>query len=813
MALYFNWLQKDVPTGPVEVFPELDDSYRSSVPGMYCIGDITGIPLIRLAAESGKKVMEQIADDIKNDNNRNSSDQQQYDLVIIGAGPAGLSAALEAQKRGFSYVVLEANRVFNTIENFPYQKPIIVTPEGTPDSELRFSDGTKESLLEQLHHAIEDKDIAIECPVKVQKVEKQQDGSFVTICNDGKKYNGKRVLVAIGKSGNPRHLGVDGEDKEHVFHRLIDPRNHKEESVVVVGGGDSAIEAAVALAKAGNTVHLSYRKSQLSRAKQSNASAFKEQVDKGAITPHFQTEVQKIEDEVVRLKGEGARKNDTIKASSVYVLIGTEFPFSFFQKSGIAMEGTRDTAWKIQLTAMVSFFTMLYFGKSGSSYNLFDTSESIWQLLLSYIQVPFTVTKSWTIEGYGWYPSINFYLGWIGSVVFIVSGIAALVVLVKRRDRMFSSTWSYIKYGYFIIVSLWYTYLYFVAIFSTNNGWSEELTYWYSLLYTTTILLFGARRIQKKPTRYITLQTATFSFIQLFFLFLLPFYLYDPMVAPLLGGSGSYWNEQLFPDGKWSSFGYILFWPLNINNFGTSTFWTWFPFVQSFLILGYIVYRWGKGVYCGWICSCGAMAESLGDEYRHLAPHGPTAKNMENIGQVILWFAFVATGLHYAHVQGWFGSSTVADTTWGIYKLLIDVFFAGVLGLGVYFFFGGRIWCRYGCPLAALMHIYARFSPYRILSLKKRCINCNICTKVCHMGIDVMNYANKGVPMNDVECVRCSACVVNCPMQVLSFGSVGKVDLQNTRYRHLGEPKSFDWTSGLPREDISMLNNVMQKSD
>ncbi|MBZ0107788.1 MAG: 4Fe-4S binding protein [Candidatus Scalindua rubra] len=105
----------------------------------------------------------------------------------------------------------------------------------------------------------------------------------------------------------------------------------------------------------------------------------------------------------------------------------------------------------------------------------------------------------------------------------------------------------------------------------------------------------------------------------------------------------------------------------------------------------------------------------------------------------------------------------------GVYKFSIDVIFAGILGLGVYFFLGGRIWCRYGCPLAALMHIYAKFSRYRILSEKKGCISCEICTRVCHMGIDVMNFANKGIPMNDVECVICSACITECSMDVLSF--------------------------------------------
>ena len=107
------------------------------------------------------------------------------------------------------------------------------------------------------------------------------------------------------------------------------------------------------------------------------------------------------------------------------------------------------------------------------------------------------------------------------------------------------------------------------------------------------------------------------------------------------------------------------------------------------------------------------------------------------------------------------------------YKWLVDVMLAGVLGVSCYFWFSGRVWCRFACPLAALMHIYARFSRFRIFAEKKKCISCNVCTSVCHQGIDVMNFANKGVPMEDPQCVRCSACVESCPTGVLSFGRFG----------------------------------------
>ena len=143
------------------------------------------------------------------------------------------------------------------------------------------------------------------------------------------------------------------------------------------------------------------------------------------------------------------------------------------------------------------------------------------------------------------------------------------------------------------------------------------------------------------------------------------------------------------------------------------------------------------------------------------------------IGQGILLVAFLILGLR---IYGWiFPNPGIEQLFFGFkenYKWIVDVFLAGVVGYGAYFWFSGRVWCRFLCPLAALMHIFARFSRFRILADKKKCISCNVCTSVCHQGIDIMNFANKGLPMEDPECVRCSACVESCPTGVLTFGQV-----------------------------------------
>jgi polyferredoxin len=207
--------------------------------------------------------------------------------------------------------------------------------------------------------------------------------------------------------------------------------------------------------------------------------------------------------------------------------------------------------------------------------------------------------------------------------------------------------------------------------------------------------------------------------------------------------------------------------------------WLVIAFLQTCVIIPGLIYFYGKGAYCGWICSCGALAETLGDTQRHKMPHGPFWNRLNLAGQVILAFAAV---LMILRILGWMlGSDSAPARLFALgfgghlgYGWTVDLILAGVLGYGLYFWFSGRVWCRFFCPLAALMHIYARFSRFRILADKKKCISCNVCTSVCHQGIDIMNFANKGVPMADPECVRCSACVQMCPTGVLSFGQIDR---------------------------------------
>ncbi len=817
---YFNWLQKDNPTGLVDRFPEIDENGETSVRGIYVIGDLTGVPLLKLAAESGKKIIDTLQEDQQFQSLRKSMADDVYDLIIVGGGISGVSAGIEALKRGYKFLILESSQKFSTVVNFPKGKPIYSEPASvTQEATLTINDGTKESLLDDLERQISGLDLPVSEGEMVDVIRKK--GDAFEIVSKKKTYKAFRVILAIGKSGNARMLDVPGEDLPKVYNRLFDPADHHDENVLVVGGGDSAMETAIAIAEAGNQVTLSYRKQEFSRPKEGNVEKLKRLAEQGSVKLMMESDVKEIRENEVVLKTKDGEKK--IKNDAVYTMIGRELPLDFFRRSGIKLSGELTRENKLWLAFALLFSGVIYFGKKwaplllvtetgqkvqswGEIFSFMFTS-SFWQNFLALPARIIAKSPDWSTL----LTNMVAYLSLIGTIVL---GVWAISIVIRRWSSLFATSWNVLKYSYFAGAMVLFCLAFFGNKYFDYNLLDKSPGFWYSLLYTTTILTFGLRRMYVKPTRYIKVQTWTLILIQAFPLFLLP-----EFILPALHGAGAlhpWFIENVFPPYSaggeptfWRASGLILAWPLFISNVvsnNPTSVWLVISLIQTFVIIPLIIFKWGKGAYCGWICSCGAMAETLGDEYRKTALHGPVPKKWENLGQVVLAAIFLITIAKLTTV--FFGANVPLlnltafnSQSEKIYSIVVDVVFAGILGLGVYFFFSGRVWCRFMCPLAALMHIYARFTRYRIFADKKKCISCNICTSVCHMGIDVMSYANKGIPMNDVQCVRCSACVVNCPMDVLTFGELDKVDTDNSRHKHLDLnnyilPKS-DWRSGL----------------
>jgi thioredoxin reductase/polyferredoxin len=718
---YLDWLHLRWPAGTVEKLPEVHTDGSTRVPGLYVVGDLTGIPLLKLASDSGARAVQAIAADPAFAS-RPAVDAT-LDLVIVGAGVAGMAAALEARRLGLRFEVLEATEPFSTIVNFPKGKPIFTYPTGmTPAGELQFTErsAVKEGLVDELRETTLVRGLA----PRIARAERvvRDGGRLVVHLEGGERLRAHRVIVAIGRSGNFRKLGVPGEERDKVSNRLHDPKDHGGQDVLVVGGGDSAVETAIALGDAGARVTLSYRRPQLSRPKPENV----EKLAAARVRLMLGSEVQEIREEEVVLRGaDGAEV--VLPNDAVFTMIGREAPLGFFRRSGVRITGEIGAAGWAALAVFVAFCTWLYHWKSGKPIPLLGP------------------LPGWLgPDPRAWWSALAASAGAIGAAL---------------QDP--------------------------ATLLGTLRISASGASFYYTLAYTLLVLVFGIRRIRRRRTPYVTVQTLTLTAIQVLPLFLLP-----EIVLPLLGHNG--WFESgllksvadaLFPavtygHGReyWRAYGLVLAWPLNVYNaFTPQPLWGWLAlgFVQTFVLIPALVYFWGKGAYCGWLCSCGALAETLGDTHRQKMPHGPRWNRLNALGQAILALAFVLMGLRIA---GWIWPGSAAERLFRVgfdgYAWFVDLFLAGILGYGLYFWFSGRVWCRFACPLAALMHVYARFSRFRILADKKKCISCNVCTSVCHQGIDVMSFANRGLPMEDPECVRCSACVQGCPTGVLSFGQV-----------------------------------------
>jgi thioredoxin reductase/ferredoxin len=775
---YTRWLHTQWPAGHVEWLPEIRDDLRSSLPGVYIVGDLTGIPLLKFSADTGARAVAAIVGDPAFASEKKKKDPEVLDLLIVGAGVGGMAAALEASKRSLDFAVYESKRRFQTVADFPKGKPIYTYPtDFEPAGEMRFRANVKEDLLEELH------DQTRQVDVKEGHVEslRRRGGLLEVGLEDGPTLRALRVIVAIGRSGNFSRLEVPGENLDKVYNRLHDPEDFRGQSVLVVGGGDSALESAIALVQCGADVTLSYRGGQFGRPKPETVeklralendpsadAAIEDPVSErvttatgrflgaghrpGRLRIAFGTRVSEIRDpDVVLESADGSR--ETLPNDVVFSMIGREAPLDFFRRAGIKLRGeTRGIEWLWVIAFFVAVF-LLYDWKNDGLLCQYLTGLRDDSVFPNNVPERIASLGEW----------------WNSRVADRTTLLGTLAVSMKSRS------------------------------------------FYYTLLYTLAVGGFGIARIRRRRTPYVTVQTSTLFLVQALPLFLLP-----ELILPWLGYNGVFdtggaatlgnslferyipeeaylaheWPEWGHPRAYWRAYGLILAWPLMVYNVFTHepiAGWLVISFVQTFVIIPLLIRRFGKGAYCGWICSCGGLAETMGDTLRHKMPHGPFWNRLNMVGQSILAAAFallVIRVLGWIWPESWMSTSfdmlldgkrsdgmTVNPLSW---KWTVDVIVAGVLGVGLYIKYSGRVWCRFACPLAALMHIYARFSRFRIVAEKKKCISCNICTSVCHQGIDIMNFANKGLPMADPQCVRCSACVQSCPTGVLSFGRVDR---------------------------------------
>lgn len=310
--------------------PNISPSFQTNVPGIYIAGELGGMGLIRKAAEQGRQAM----DSIRKDKIGGAAD---FDVIIVGCGPAGISAGLSAIEHKLRYKILEQeDSLGGSVYHYPRQKIAMTAPvELALIGKMKFSEVQKEKLLEFWLDVVRKTGLQIAFRERMESIDKVAD-AFVVRTDKG-SYTTRTVLLSMGRRGTPRKLEVPGEESAKVMYRLIDPAQFEGQAVLVVGGGDSALEAAIALSEQKDTdVILSYRSAAFSRVKQKNRTLLEQQQKTGRLRVMLNSKVCQIQDQSVDIEYEGNSQQH--RNDAVIVCAGGLLPTPLLQKIGIRFD-------------------------------------------------------------------------------------------------------------------------------------------------------------------------------------------------------------------------------------------------------------------------------------------------------------------------------------------------------------------------------------------------------------------------------------------------------------------------------------------
>jgi thioredoxin reductase/NAD-dependent dihydropyrimidine dehydrogenase PreA subunit len=316
--------------------PLVDDQFETNVPGIYIAGELGGMGLIRNAIEQGKSAVQALAKKLP------KSSSNMHQVVIVGAGPAGFGAALKAQELGLNYLAIDQDSLGGTVFKYPRGKIVMTQPVDLPIvGKMQFKETSKEDLL-RFWQEIEGKTgIKIQYNTMVASVSSLAAGFEIKTSRG--EYTTDKLLLAIGRRGTPRKLGVPGEDLPKVVYQLIDPDQYAGQKVLIVGGGDSALEAALSIADAeGTEVSVSYRSDSFSRAKAKNRERIDEYASTSRIKLYLSSNVTSISEREVVLEQNG----ETVKIANDAVIVnaGGILPTGFLKETGISVETKFGTA-------------------------------------------------------------------------------------------------------------------------------------------------------------------------------------------------------------------------------------------------------------------------------------------------------------------------------------------------------------------------------------------------------------------------------------------------------------------------------------
>ena len=318
--------------------PLLTPNFETSVPGLFVAGELGGMGLIRNALAQGRQAVDSIHE-------RRPKAKDRLDLVIVGAGPAGFSASLAAKSHSMKFVTVEQESLGGCVFQYPRAKLVMTAPADIPlVGKVRFTHTSKEELLEFWTSVERKTGVGVHMKYResVTSIDKDPQGGFV-VTTSKSQYRTMSVLLAIGRRGTPRKLDVPGESLPKVVYRLIDPEQYVANRVLVVGGGDSALEAAASIAEAGcKDVTLSYRGDAFTRAKPRNRERVAGLAKAGKMRVLLESNVRRIEPDSVVIEQRG--QDVELPNDAVIVSAGGILPTDFLKKIGIHVETKYGTA-------------------------------------------------------------------------------------------------------------------------------------------------------------------------------------------------------------------------------------------------------------------------------------------------------------------------------------------------------------------------------------------------------------------------------------------------------------------------------------
>lgn len=755
---------------------------RTSVPGLRVAGDLAGAPLLKAALREGWEIGCALAAELEED----PVDPEILDVVVVGGGPAGCAAALALSAAGRRYLVLEREQVLRTLDAFPAGKILYAEPRGVPTPEgFPFEDAPKEALVARWRAELVQRGVVVHEGVEVTDA-RREGTHFVVTARTAQgvqvQRRARRVLLAVGRRGAVRRLGVPGEDGARVHHALVDATPHQGEAVVVVGGGDSAAEAVLQLVEAGARVSLVHRGQRLDRPRARTRRAVERAVEEGRLALHLGARPQALEEDRVVLLG-GA----VLPAAATYVLIGTEPPLALLERLGVRTRRALHWGEAAWIAAFAAFVWCFYVLKSGRGWFPFGPSSLGWVHDALRVPVPWLPT----VDGSVRVLDAGFWGTCLYSLAILAAGLAAI-----RRYRSPAQTRRYLS----LIGFQW------VFLFGVPELVAPALTSAASQLYTVSVpwplSIHSLAKTPDVPAAGLWIALGAFvSFVAV------PTYVrfQGERFCSWMCGCGGLAEtvgdrfRWLAPrgDGARAAEGggllvLALAVPVTLLILGDA--WQlvgWQQFLDAEVRVeegvarvsptageaapgdlrvaealvddGVLVLLLDKlehdGTWrrAGWTSSIEAGDRTV---YADKVEEGHYRLSLAGIPPGVLRIKAEQSSLSSARAfaTGWYG-------------LMVDFWLASFLGVALYPLLGNRIWCRFFCPLRAYMELLSRRFGRLAIVADERCISCGECTTWCQMGIDVQGFAQDRLVLDNANsaCIQCGICVEVCPMDVLTL--------------------------------------------